>query len=212
MTERTAAPSGVEREYFDETVRAQDDLYRHVNGAWLRETEIPSDRALVGTFVQLRDRAEEDVRALIEELAATDHPEDSDEFKLGAFYRSFMDAERVASLGAEPLKKLLADVEAIADAEGLVTTSARLGRGGSEGLFGYYAAPDAGNPERVLLYISQGGLGLPDESYYRDDRFAEVRDAYATYLTDLFTLVAGSSPAEDADAVVRLEPRLAAVH
>jgi putative endopeptidase len=212
MTESTTAPSGVDREHFDDTVRPQDDLYRHVNGAWLRETEIPSDRALVGTFVQLRDRAEEDVRNLIEDLAKSEHPSGSDEEKIGAMYRSFMDEERVTALGAEPLRALLSEVGAISDAEDLVRTSARLGRGGSEGLFGYYAAPDAGNPERVLLYLSQGGLGLPDESYYREERFAEVRDAYRTYLTDAFALVGHASPAEDADAVVRLETRLAGLH
>ncbi|MDQ4501096.1 M13-type metalloendopeptidase [Sinomonas sp. ASV322] len=212
MAESPAAPSGVDREYFDETVRPQDDLYRHVNGAWLRETEIPADRALVGTFVQLRDRAEEDVRALIEELAATEHPVGSDEQKIGSFYRSFMDDARAAQLGSAPLAALLAEVDGIDDAEGLVTTSARLGRGGSEGLFGYYAAPDAGNPERVLLYLSQGGLGLPDESYYREDKFAEVRAAYESYLADAFALVGKDSPAEAAAAVVRLETRLAGLH
>ncbi|WP_336853976.1 M13 family metallopeptidase [Sinomonas albida] len=212
MTDSPVAPSGVEREFFDRTVRPQDDLYRHVNGAWLRETEIPSDRALVGTFVQLRDLAEENVRTLIEELAASEHPEGSDEHKIGALYRSFMDEERVAQLGAAPLKALLAEVEAIDDVESLVSTSARLGRGGSEGLFGYYAAPDAGNPERVLLYLAQGGLGLPDESYYREDRFAEAREAYNAYLTDMFALVGSASPADDAAAVVRLEGRLAALH
>ncbi|WP_334171814.1 M13 family metallopeptidase [Sinomonas sp.] len=212
MTDSPVAPSGVDREFFDETVRAQDDLYRHVNGAWLRETQIPSDRALVGTFVQLRDRAEEDVRGLIEELAESEHAAGSDEEKIGALYRSFMDEERVAQLGSEPLKALLAEVDAVSDAEGLVRTSARLGRGGSEGLFGYYAAPDAGNPERVLLYLSQGGLGLPDESYYREERFAEVRDAYRSYLTDIFALIGRTSPAEAASAVVRLEERLAGLH
>lgn len=110
MTESTTAPSGVDREYFDDRVRPQDDLYRHVNGAWLRETEIPSDRALVGTFVQLRDRAEEDVRALIGDLAETEHPAGSDEEKIGAMYRSFMNEERAAQLGAQPLRALLAEV------------------------------------------------------------------------------------------------------
>jgi putative endopeptidase len=162
--------------------------------------------------VQLRDRAEEDVRALIGDLAETEHPIGSDEEKIGAMYRSFMDEERAAQLGAQPLRDLLAEVDGIADAEGLVRTSARLARGGSEGLFGYYAAPDAGNPERVLLYVSQGGLGLPDESYYREERFAEVRDAYTTYLTDVFTLIGSADPAEDAAAVVRLETRLAGLH
>jgi putative endopeptidase len=207
-----AAPSGVDRQYFDDRVRAQDDLYRHVNGGWLSSTEIPADRALVGTFVQLRDLSEENVRALIEDLADGDHPEGSDEAKIGAFFRSFMDVGRVEELGAAPLQPLLAEIAAVDDVDSLVTTSARLGRGGTEGLFSFYAAPDAGNPERVVLYASQGGLGLPDESYYRDEKFAETVTAYEDYLRDVFALLGSATAAEDAAEVLGLERRIAALH
>lgn len=207
-----AAPSGVDRQYFDESIRAQDDLYRHVNGGWLSSTEIPADRALVGTMVQLRDESEANVRALIEELAGSEHPEGSDETKIGAFYRSFMDAERVEQLGAAPLQPLLDEIGSAPDVASLVTTSARLGRGGTEGLFSYYAAPDAGNPDRVVLYMSQGGLGLPDESYYRDEKFAEVVTAYAAYLQDAFALLGSATAEQDAAEVVDLEKRIAGLH
>ncbi|MDQ4491428.1 M13-type metalloendopeptidase [Sinomonas sp. ASV486] len=206
------APSGVDRQYFDEKVRAQDDLYRHVNGGWLSSTEIPSDRALVGTMVQLRDEAEANVRALIEELATAEHPDGSDESKIGAYYRSFMDADAVERLGAAPLQPLLAEIHGVDDVASLVATSGRLGRGGTEGLFGYYAAPDAGNPERVVLYISQGGLGLPDESYYRESKFAEVVTAYEGYLRDAFALLGSATAEADAAAVLGVEKRIAGLH
>ncbi|GAB3285470.1 M13 family metallopeptidase [Sinomonas notoginsengisoli] len=213
MTSPTSAPpSGVDRQYFDANVRAQDDLYRHVNGGWLSSTEIPSDRALVGTMVQLRDESEANVRALIEELAAAEHAEGSDEAKIGAFYRSFMDADAVERLGAAPLKPLLDEIEAADDVASFVRTSARLGRGGVEGLFSFYAAPDAGDPERVVLYTSQGGLGLPDESYYRDEKFAKVIVEYEAYLRDVFALLGSGSAARDAETVLELEKRIAALH
>ncbi|GAB4100091.1 M13 family metallopeptidase [Sinomonas halotolerans] len=207
-----SAPSGVDREYFDEDVRPQDDLYRHVNGGWLASTSIPDDRALVGTFVQLRDRSEADVRELIEELAAGQHPPGTDEAKIGAFYRSFMDAEEAERLGAGPLRPLLDAVDAVTDVESLVAASARLGRAGVDGLLGFYAAPDAGDPERVLLYVSQSGLGLPDESYYREDKFAETVTAYTEYLEDMFALLGSTTAAQDADDVLALERRIASLH
>jgi putative endopeptidase len=207
-----AAPSGVDREYFDDSVRPQDDLYRHVNGGWLRSTEIPADRALVGTFVQLRDLSEQNVRELIEELASAGHAEGSDEEKIGAFYRSFMDADAVEALGAQPVAPLLAEIDAVDDVASLVSVSARLGRGGSDGLLGYYAAPDAGQPDRVVLYVSQSGLGLPDESYYRDEKFAATVEAYEAYLRDMFGLLGSTTAAQDAQDVVSLERRIAALH
>jgi putative endopeptidase len=209
---RRATPSGIDRQYFDEGVRAQDDLYRHVNGGWLSSTEIPADRALVGTMVQLRDEAEANVRALIEGLAGSEHAEGTDEAKIGAFYRSFMDTEQIERLGAAPLQPLLEEVDAVHDVASLVTASARLGRGGTEGIFGYYAAPDAGNPDRVILYTGQGGLGLPDESYYRDEKFAEVLSAYESYLRDAFALLGSSTAEQDAADVLNLEKRIASLH
>jgi putative endopeptidase len=207
-----AAPSGVDRQYFDDTIRPQDDLYRHVNGGWLRSTEIPADRALVGTFVQLRDLSEENVRALIEDLASAEHAAGSDEEKIGAFYRSFMDADAVERLGAQPLAPLLAEIDAVEDISSLVAASARLGRGGADGLLGYYAAPDAGQPDRVVLYVSQSGLGLPDESYYRDEKFAAIVEAYEAYLADMFALLGSATATQDAADVLGLERRIAALH
>ena len=99
--------SGIDLSYVDHSVRPHDDLFRHVNGRWLDETEIPEDKARYGEFVRLREQAEKQVHAIIERVAASAPAPGTDEQKVADLYRDFMDAERVESLGAGPLRPLL---------------------------------------------------------------------------------------------------------
>src|SRR5476651_388027 len=84
--------SGIEQEHFQPGIRPQDDLFRRVNGKWLLESKIPSDRPADGAFHQLRDRSEKQVRAIIEDAAKTKNHADSQ--KIANFFASFMDEER----------------------------------------------------------------------------------------------------------------------
>ncbi|OOP65204.1 peptidase M13 [Arthrobacter sp. SRS-W-1-2016] len=204
--------SGITLSNIDESVRPQDDLYQHVNGAWLKSTVIPDDRPLEGTFTALRDGAELAVKAIIEEAAAKGEDASGIERKVGELYNSFMDEEAIEAKGMEPVRDRLAEVFATTSPAGVVSLSGRLFRSDVSGLFSIYPAPDAGNPDRVLLYIGQGGLGLPDESYYRDEKFAGIVSAYAKYVAKLFGL-AGIPDADGAAArVVALEKALASHH
>lgn len=204
--------SGITLSNIDESVRPQDDLYQHVNGAWLKSTVIPDDRPLEGTFTALRDGAELAVKAIIEEAAAKGEDASGIERKVGGLYNSFMDEEATEAKGMEPIRARLAEVFATASPAEVVALTGRLFRSDVSGLFSIYPAPDAGNPDRVLLYIGQGGLGLPDESYYRDEKFEGIVSAYAKYVAKLFGL-AGIPDAEDAAArVVALEKALASHH
>src|SRR5262245_8210925 len=85
--------SGIEVDRLTADYRPQDDLYRYVNGRWLRDTDIPDDKAVYGAFHELADAAEANVRAILEEAAASDAPEGSDERKIGDLYASFLDEE-----------------------------------------------------------------------------------------------------------------------
>jgi len=195
----------------DTSVRPQDDLFGHVNGTWLAEAEIPADRSSWGPFVQLADAAEEHVRVIVEECAAD--PEASGVARqIGDLYRSFLDEERVERLGADPIRPVLAEIAEIGDLEALAAFLGRHERDGGSGLFGSYIDTDAKDSDRYVVNLLQGGLGLPDESYYRDEKFAETRQTYLVYLTRMFTLV-GRPDAEDAAAtVLRVETRLAEGH
>ncbi|MHA7189745.1 M13 family metallopeptidase [Arthrobacter sp. MDT2-16] len=196
----------------DGTVRPQDDLFRHANGEWLRTAVIPEDRPLAGSFTALRDASELAVRAIIEDAArqAEGGAADGIDAKLGTLYADFMDAHRIEDEGAAPILPLLERIAAVATIGELVELSAGLTRSGVQGIAAPYVSNDAGNPERYLLHLYQSGLGLPDESYYREEGFEETRGRYEELLATLFGLVGAGDPAGAAARVLALEARLAA--
>ena len=199
----------------DPDVRPQDDLFRHVNGRWLERTTIPADRASHGVFYLLRDQSEAQVRTIVEEAAAAETEPGSEQQKIGDLYTSFMAEETVDALDARPLQPVLARVADVADREQLLRLVGELQRSGLAGLFSSYVWIDKGDPTRYLLYVSQGGLGLPDEAYYREDSHAATREAYVGHVARMLTL-AGVTGAGEADAlaasVMDLETRMAAAH
>jgi putative endopeptidase len=207
--------SGIDTSALDPDVRPQDDLYAHVNGRWVAQHEIPADRAMDGSFRQLHDEAEEHVRAIVEEAGAHTGDADGVEAKIGAVYASFMDTAAVEAAGTAPLRADLALVEAATSQAELTGALGALQRTGAGGAVGLYVDNDAKDPERYVVHLYQGGLGLPDESYYRDEQYAAVLAAYGPHVARMLRLGAGLSEA-DADAaaerVVALETKLAAHH
>src|SRR5215218_6340584 len=117
--------SGIALSNIDPTVRPQDDLYRHVNGTWLRSTTIPDDRALEGTFTALRDGSELAVREIIEEAAARGAEASGIERKVGDLYNSFMDEAAVEAKGMEPIRERLDSIFRTTSAEELIALAGR---------------------------------------------------------------------------------------
>jgi putative endopeptidase len=222
------ARSGIDTSALDPAVRPQDDLYSHVNGRWIASHEIPADRAMDGAFRALHDRAEEHVRIIIEEAAAQAAGPDASgsdgsaattaagvEAQIGALYTSFMDTETVEKLGTAPLDVDLALVRSATSQAELTGALGALQRSGVGGAVSFYVDNDAKEPTRYVVHLYQSGLGLPDESYYREDRYAAVRAAYEPHVARMLTL-GGVVPAEEADGVaarvLALETKLAAGH
>ena len=206
--------SGIDLTYVDSNARPQDDLFGHVNGRWLADHQMPADRATDGAFRLLADRAEEQVRDLITEAAATDAPAGTDEQQIGDLYASFMDTDAVAAIGVRPLLDELADVDAATGPDGLAVVLGTLQRTGVGGGTGAYVDTDSKDSTRYLLHLSQSGIGLPDESYYRDPQHAEILAAYPGHIARMFALVYGPSDAhaETAARIVALETKIAAAH
>ncbi|MFT4299368.1 MAG: M13-type metalloendopeptidase [Aeromicrobium sp.] len=233
---------GIDIAQLDAEVRVQDDLFRHVNGRWLATAEIAPDRATAGSFVTLVDEAEAKVRQIIESAAPTlrgsgagrphtsgieassvpevraeraskgDALAGSDERKIGDLYASFMDTERIEALGVEPLQPDLARIAEVADYPAFTRLLGDLERTGTSGVLGLYIAPDRGQPDRYIAHAFQGGIGLPDESYYREDDFAEIRTAYVTHIARMFALAGLDDSDARAERVMDLETRIAAHH
>jgi putative endopeptidase len=204
--------SGIALSNIDASVRPQDDLYQHVNGAWLKSTTIRDDRALEGTFTALRDDSELAVREIIEEAAGRGADASGIERKIGDLYNSFMDEAAVEAKGMDPIRDRLAAVYATGSTTDVIELAGRLFRSDVSGLFYIYPAPDAGNPDRILLYTGQGGLGLPDESYYREEKFAPMVEAYRDHVGSMLRLAGVEDPQEAAARVVGLETKLASHH
>ncbi len=206
--------SGIDLDHRNTDIRPQDDLFRAVNGQWLDRAPIPDDRATDGAFHHLRDRSEKRLLALLEKLAEQTHDPGTEAQQVGDLYASFMDEDHIEELGAAPLAEDLAAVDAVDDLEALTRLLGRFARTGVAGGFGLAVFADAGQSDRYGIYVAQAGIGLPDEAYYRDGAFAEVRDAYVSHVARMLAL-SGLSDADAADAATRvmaLETRLASHH
>lgn len=210
MTDSTALTSGIHTDELDPTIRPQDDLYYHVNGKWIARTEIPSDKARYGSFYLLAEEAEKAVRDIIVE--AQQAAPGTEERKFGDLYESFMDEERIEEVGSAPLTDMLTEVDGIDSSAAALRVLGRLERTGITGFAQLFVDNDPGNPERYLVFLEQGGLGLPDESYYREEKFADVRREYLAFVEKMFTLAGIDHAADRAHRVFTLETDIAAQH
>jgi putative endopeptidase len=215
-----AIRSGIDLSYVDADARPQDDLFGHVNGRWLADYDIPADRATDGAFRYLFDRAEEQVRDLITEASSSGAEAavaaaENDARRIGDLYASFLDEDAVERRGTQPLLDELATIDNAADADELAAVLGALQRTGVGGSVGMYVDTDSKDSTRYLVHFTQSGIGLPDESYFRDEQHAEVLTAYPGHIAKMFGLAVGGDPeqhAETAARIVALETKLAAAH
>ena len=199
---------GVDTAAVDRQVRPQDDLFRYVNGRWLATTEIPADRSRYGSFDMLRERSEADVRAIIED-AASGSVVDPDARKVGDYYTAYLDSARVEALGLQPLQPDLDRIEAVGSRADLARYFAQNRTGFGPAPVAGYVGVDDRDSDRYVFFVTQSGLGLPDKSYYLEDRFSDARAAYVGYLARLYELAGWPGGAEAAQTVLDLETKLA---
>ncbi len=210
-----AAVSGIATEYIDASVRSQDDFFLHLNGRWLKTTEIPADKSSWGSFAKLRDDTQPQLRAIIEGAAADSHKTaGSVEQKIGDFYASFMDEKTVDSLGIKPLQGELAKIAAIKNKKQIAATIAHLNAIGVSTPYAYVIHQDAKDSTKYVADLNQSGLGMPDRDYYLkadDKKLAEARAKYLLHIEKMLTLAGDKAPAANAKAIVALETELAKV-
>jgi putative endopeptidase len=202
--------SGIDKSNVDPAVRPQDDLFRHVNGHWLQEAKIPSDRPADGAFFELRNRSEKQVRAIIEEAAKVKG--DADAQKISDLFASFMDEARAEELGLKPIQPELDAVASVKDKAALVRELAALQRVGVPGLFRIFVRPDSKKSDQYIAYVGQGGLGLPDESYYREPKFESLRKAYVAHIGKMLALAKIPDAEQAAAKIMAIETAIAAGH
>ena len=208
-----AAPrSGIEVQYIDPSVRAQDDFFSHLNGQWLKSTEIPADKSSWGSFAKLRDDTTPQLRDIIEAAQRDSAKKPGSELqKIGDLYASYMDEKKLDALGAKPLAGELSRIRNLRDKKGIPALVAHLAQVGVAAPYGMYIGQDARASTKYAVYLSQGGLGMPDRDYYLDAKLAEVKAKYQLHVEKMLGLAGDKRAALDAKAIVALETALAQV-
>jgi putative endopeptidase len=177
---------------------------------WLNTTEIPADKPLTGAFMELRDQAEAAVRDIITTLEGGEPG--SDEARIADLYASFMDEDAAERAGAEPILPLLAAIDSVETLPDLTRVVGGFARQAVPGLVALQAEPDPGDPNRYVMFAGQGGLGLPDEEYYRLDAYTEIRTQYQAHVATSFALAGIEDSQAQAQQVFDLETEIAATH
>jgi putative endopeptidase len=207
------AKSGIETQYFDSSVRPQDDFYQYVNGKWLATTDIPADRPSYGAATKLYDDSQRALAEIIKAAAEdTQAAPASDAAKMGTLYRSFMDEARIERLGSQPLADELARIRAITSKRELPALIAHLQEIGVTVPYNLSIHLDGQDSSQYVPDLQQDGLGLPDRDYYLlDDEttLRLIRRQYRTHIEAVLRLLGDLDAAREAAAIVALETRLA---
>jgi predicted metalloendopeptidase len=205
--------SGIDPQGFDRSVRIQDDLFMSVNGEWLKHTPIPPDKSNYGAFTVLIDEALLKLRAIVEEAAAGEHAEGSDQQKVGDFYRSYMDEQLVEQRGMAPLQEQLDAIDQLRSLDDVIRHMGSLQHIGVGSPIGFFVDQDDKNSAQYLAAVVQSGTTLPDRDYYLEDdpKYVKARDALRAYIVKLFELSGLAEPESAAEQIVELERRLAEV-
>jgi len=200
----------------DTTVRPGDDFFKYASGAWIKKTEIPASETGWGSFFTLYDDNQKNLHSILDEIIKKDHDKGSNEQKIGDLYQSGMDTLAIEKLGYEPVKPLLAKINAVKDSKQLLSLAADGFKDGDGFLFGFYVAPDDRNSSKNMAQFAQAGLGLPNRDYYfnSDEATKKIRAAYVTYISKLFTLSGTdqATAAKNAAAILKLETEIAKSH
>jgi len=214
-TKKTALASGIDQANIDNSVRAQDNFYQYVNGNWLKSHDIPDDKTSIGSFYDLRDQADDDVKAIIEELAATKNlKQGSNEQKVADLFRSYMNSEKRNNLGVAPIQPILSVIN---DLKNKTELSAFFGKYQAVGVgspLAFYISVDAKDSSNYATHIWQSGLGLPDKDYYfnETERYTALRAGYIAHIEKMFALAGIKDGKDAAQTIMDLETKLAKFH
>ncbi len=207
------APWGFDLSGMDRAVRPGDDFFRYGGGRWLQSTKIPADRSTWGPFYELRAKAEGDVRAILDALVSRAQAPRSEARKIADCYNAYLDVAAIERGGLAPARPDLDAISAATSHEEIARLCVRRDLG-ARGPMSIDIWADDQDPDRYIINISQGGLGLPSRDYYLrpEPNFADARGKYQTYIANLLALAGAPDPAASAHAIVTLETGIAELH
>jgi putative endopeptidase len=201
--------------YVDKGVSACQDFFAYANGEWIKHDTIPAAFSTSGVTKEMTDANELVVRSVLEDAMAarSARPANSTVAKLGRYYASCMDSARAEREGVAPVEPYLRRINAVRTRPELLTQIAALQKNGSSALFNFYPNADPKDAEHYIVWITQGGLGMPDRDYYTktDPASDSLRQKYVAHVAAILSLAGETSAAAAADArrVMSLETELA---
>lgn len=202
---------GVATADFDMAVDPGDDFFNYVNGGWLSRTEIPADLTRYGSFTVLNERSAERVSKIIQDLMTASSKPGSSEQKVGYLYASFMNTGAIEAKGYGVLHADLLQINSAKNHDDIAMLMADTGLN-ANAFFGGWVDVNPNQPDAYIFFLTQSGLGLPDRSYYLDERFAEHRTGYVDYMTKAFDLLGYDNAKKRAESVFTFEKQLAKSH
>lgn len=198
---------------FDKSVAPQQDFFRFVNGNWVSETAIPADKVRWGSFDELRENADQQVLEIIRELAAGQHPKNSDAQKIADLYHSFLNEPLINTLGLNPLRGDIARIQQVRTHQELASLWGELQQYRFGAPLAVFVGQDQRQSDQYITGASQAGLGLPDRDYYLkdDERSLALLGQYKAFIATLWHLAGWDNPDQAADRVLAIEKQLATI-
>ncbi|MBV8708134.1 MAG: M13 family metallopeptidase [Acidobacteriaceae bacterium] len=211
-SEKAGSLSGLDLSAIDKTADPCQDFYQYACGSWMKNNPIPADQSSWGTFDQLFERNQKELRAILEE--AQQHQDRSPiDQKIGGFYGSCMDESTVEKRGADPLRSELERISHIGNVQDLLDETVRLHERQVGVFFSFDATPDPKNAKMTIAEVDQGGIGLPEKDFYfrTDAKSQEIRQKYVAHIGKMLSLI-GVPPEEvaaKAKTIMQIETDLA---
>ncbi|MDG4951043.1 M13 family peptidase [Weeksellaceae bacterium KMM 9724] len=208
--EEISMPAGINVSLMDTTVRPQDDFYNFVNGNWMKNTEIPSDRGRWGSFDQLREYTDSISLKLLNKTLTETHEAGTDSQKVADLFNSIMDTVARDNAGIDPLKKDLDAIEKIASLDDVQTYLEKQTAKGQNPLYSFYVRPHTKNSNKNAVYLGGPSLGMSRDYYHKNDKESTAKlMAYQNYLKNIFGYIGDENAEKSAQETLELEKKLA---
>ncbi|MDB4082830.1 M13 family metallopeptidase [Vicingaceae bacterium] len=197
----------------DTTVSPCDDFYHYAIGGWLRDNLIPSTESRWSSFNVVTDSNNAKLKKIFNEFSAKEFEKGSIEQKIGDFYKSVLDSTTAEYRGLEPLDRLLTELDEVSTMEDYVELTSSWRQFGISSFSNLYIGQDDKNSSEYITFLSQGGLGLPDVSYYTksDEKAVEIQNAYKDFLVNILSLAKAENPEKAAITIFNMEKSLAEI-